>query len=348
MAKNNLEAGVKVVKKKPFYLRWWFILLAIIAVLVVAISISNLGEKIEWENMVLGEMLPEPPNDRGEIFNNDSAELNIDVEDVTAKEHAEYIQSCKNMGFVIDEETSSGDFTAYNTAGYKLQIDYLESLSEMGITLEKPMELSSIQWPTSDAGKQLPVPKSTIGKYTHEDADGFFVYIGDTSKAEYTEYVNQCIEKGFDIEYSKGDNYYYADNNQGWHIYIKYEGNQIISIDIDAPDEDEVIGETPSIETPTASDNSDPQNVETIDPEFKEAMDEYEAFISDYVAFMKKYYANPGDLSLLSDYAEFISDYNDYVDEFDDWEDENLNSKELDYYVEVQTRVTKKLLEVAQ
>lgn len=40
-------------------------------------------------------------------------------------------------------------------------------------------------------------------------------------------------------EISKGDNYYYADNADGWHISLRYEGNNVMSIDIDAPDEEE-------------------------------------------------------------------------------------------------------------
>ena len=70
--------------------------------------------------------------------------------------------------------------------------------------------------------------------------------------------------------------------------------------------------------------------------------------MDDYVAFMKKYQKNPADLSLLSDYSKYLTKYSDFVEDFEKWEDEELNNAELDYYLKVQSRVTKKLLEVAQ
>lgn len=85
-----------------------------------------------------------------------------------------------------------------------------------------------------------------------------------------------------------------------------------------------------------------------IDPDFKAAMDSYEKFMNDYVDFMKKYKANPTDLGLLADYTEFLNDYDKYVKDFEEWDDNDLNSEELSYYTEVQARVSKKLLEVAQ
>lgn len=81
--------------------------------------------------------------------------------------------------------------------------------------------------------------------------------------------------------------------------------------------------------------------------DFKDAMDSYEAFMDEYVAFMKKYSDNPSDVSLLADYTKYMSKYADMVEKFDKWESEDLNDAELAYYIDVQARVSKKLLEVA-
>ena len=89
-------------------------------------------------------------------------------------------------------------------------------------------------------------------------------------------------------------------------------------------------------------------NESGISAKFKEAMDNYEKFMDEYITFMKKYKENPSDLSLLSDYANYMSKYTDFVSNFDKWQNEDLNSAELSYYLDVQTRVSKKLLEVAQ
>ncbi len=84
-----------------------------------------------------------------------------------------------------------------------------------------------------------------------------------------------------------------------------------------------------------------------LDPDFKAAMDSYEKFMNKYVAFMKKYRANPTDMSLLAEYADYMSKYADAVEDFEKWEDEEMNAAETAYYIEVQSRVSKKLLEVA-
>ena len=62
---------------------------------------------------------------------------------------------------------------------------------------------------------------------------------------------------------------------------------------------------------------------------------------------MKKYNDNPNDPSLLVDYLDYMSKYADVVDKFDKWESEDLNNTELAYYIDVQARVSKNLLEVA-
>lgn len=89
--------------------------------------------------------------------------------------------------------------------------------------------------------------------------------------------------------------------------------------------------------------------VDGMRPEFKAAMDSYEVFMNEYVDFMKKYTANPGDISLLMDYANYMGKYSDFVDDFEEWEDDDeMNMAETAYYIDVQARVNKKLLEVAE
>lgn len=67
------------------------------------------------------------------------------------------------------------------------------------------------------------------------------------SKADYDEYVNACAEKGFYVDYNKGDDYYHADNCDGWNLSLRYIGNNTMSIDIDAPIDDDVT-EKPIVE----------------------------------------------------------------------------------------------------
>ena len=105
-------------------------------------------------------------------------------------------------------------------------------------------------------------------------------------------------------------------------------------------DVETTIEETGVPETTTAS------NI--LRSDFKDAMDSYEAFMDEYVSFMKKYKENPSDLSLLKDYTQYMSKATDMAKSFDRWESEEMNAAETAYYMEVQLRVNKKLLEVAE
>lgn len=83
-------------------------------------------------------------------------------------------------------------------------------------------------------------------------------------------------------------------------------------------------------------------------PEFKEAMDAYEEFYQDYVDFMKKYKENPSDLTLLANYASMMSDAAEMEEKFSAWDQGEMNADELQYYMEVSSRVLKLLAEVTQ
>lgn len=109
--------------------------------------------------------------------------------------------------------------------------------------------------------------------------------------------------------------------------------------------------ETPEDTEPTQEpedSNSSDTLVDGMRPEFKEAMDSYEAFYDGYCDFMKEYADNPTDISLLAEYADMMSKAADMSKKFDAWDEDEMNDAELKYYLEVSNRVAQKLLEVAQ
>lgn len=123
-----------------------------------------------------------------------------------------------------------------------------------------------------------------------------------------------------------------------------------MSIDIDAPSEDDNDGNAISSKEETETKETEEINEADnngLDPDFKAAMDSYETFMNEYVYFMKKYSENPSDLELLADYADYVSKYSEFVEDFEKWEDEEMNTAETAYYIDVQARVSKKLLELS-
>lgn len=348
-------------KKKPIYKRWWFYVIVVIAAIAVISSISgNKSEKIKWDDIILSEQLPEPPKKNGKINDNTAEALSVEIYKISDKQFNNYVEACKAKGFTVDSESDySSSYDAYNAAGYKLSLGYYGSRDQMEIELEKPIEMSAITWPTSKAGNQLPAPKSTTGKFSYENDDGLSVYIGNTSKDDYNSYVKACSDKGFTVNYNKDDNFYDADNNAGWHVSIKYEGNNIMSIDIDAPSESSTAPSAsedttkpaeskPAQSKPAKTANNDSDMVDGMHRDFKEAMDSYEEFFDEYVAFMKKYENSDNPMSMFSDYTKFMSQYSETMQKLDEWKSKDLNTKEAAYLLDVTNRINKKLLEVAE
>lgn len=346
-------------KKKPFYSRWWFILLAIIVILGGVGKLGGGGSKIDWNDIEMIDVIPTPPSKTGKVYENSDEKLWASLKDVSDAQYNSYLKECINKGFTIDADKDSSSYKAYNADGYCLDMSHIgENLS---ITLEAPMTLGTIKWPSSTAGSLLPTPKSTTGKFSFEHDNSFFVYVGDTSKTDYDDYVSACSDNGFNVDYNKGDTYYYADNADGWHISLKYEGNSIMTIRIDAPNDDEVETtesektepeETKPEETKPEEtkpeETSKPNNSSSgIDPDFKAAMDAYESFYVEYCDFMKKYAANPTDFTLLAKYADMLSKAEEMDKAFEEWDEDDLNDEELKYYLEVNNRVMQMLVDVA-
>lgn len=331
------------------------VIIVVVVAIVGGIGFSFFGvERIDWNELILGDLLPEPPSTKGEIEENSRERLYVDISGLSEEEYNDYVKECEKKNFTIDVEYDSSSYGAFNKDGYKLSITYLDEDSTI-IELEIPMELSTIIWPQSIAGNQLPAPKSTKGKFSYEYDDNFFVYVGDMTKEDYVEYVNECYNKGFNIDYNKGEKYFSAKNSEGWKVYVDYEGFNIISISISLPEDDDTdtTDTTDTTESADETDTNDTKSENTttnstdLDPSFKAAMDSYESFMNDYVEFMKKYNENPSDSELLSEYSDFLNKYTTFMDDFNAWGNKDLNTAETNYYLEVQTRVNKKLQEIA-
>ena len=80
-----------------------------------------------------------------------------------------------------------------------------------------------------------------------------------------------------------------------------------------------------------------------IRPEIKESIDAYEAFIDEYVAFMEKYDEADNSTAMMMDYLNMI-DKLEKLDEKMNAMEEDLTDAEEDYYLEVMTRCSAKLL----
>lgn len=97
--------------------------------------------------------------------------------------------------------------------------------------------------------------------------------------------------------------------------------------------------------SPSTSTDNNSSNTTELRKEFKDAMDSYESAMDEYIAFMTKYNASKGaNPELITAYGEYMKKYIDATDAFKKWDGKEMNKEEAKYYVDVQTRVTQKLM----
>ncbi len=335
-------------------------------------------EAFAWDDVEMSGVLPRTKSTRGKFWQNDESNLVLEVEGVSQNDYGDYLSSCKEQGFTVEGETSGSSYEAYNREGYKLRLSYWESKKRLSIYLDAPMEMGTLQWPKSDIAALLPVPQSTVGKTRREGEDGFAVYVGDTSQEEFRAYADACAERGFTAGYQRGDDYYYADNAEGFHLDLRYEGNRVMLLEIDAPEQGSVQNDVSIFEQETPGELEEPEATEVPEepqpteaatpeptpeltpepeqprlvngmrPEFKEARDSYEAFFDDYCDFMKKLdRADSVSAEMLTEYLEYLDNYTDAMEKLEAWDSGDMNDAEWSYYLKVMTRINEKLMSVA-
>lgn len=141
-------------------------------------------------------------------------------------------------------------------------------------------------------------------------------------------------------------------------LFQKVSESQIVENTVD-PTEDTLetipYGDTSTNETEPVSSTEETEPTDTeattalvdgMRPEFKEAMDAYEAFYDEYCSFMTKFQQNPSDFSLLAQYAGMLTKAGEASEAFQSWDQNDLNSEELKYYLAVNSRVLQKMANI--
>lgn len=306
----------------------------------------------EWPTEGLAAMLPKPENGTLDITFDWDDRFMADWENTNKTAYKNYVDACKSKGFTVEaEETNSSvsRYDAYNSEGYKLELMMI-SEDSFSISIMEPEKLETITWPSVGLATLIPEPESKTGKIERDSSDRFSATIGDTSLEDYKTYAGICYDYGFAFDYDNGDDHYNAYNDAGVYLRVSYEGNNIMSISVEAPEETTAEAETTAPEETQAPETNAPETPAQADsgiirPEIKEAIDSYEAFIDEYCEFMKNY--NASDFTMLAKYAEFLSKEVEMTKQFNDIENEDLNDAETAYFLEVDARCIQKLNEAA-
>lgn len=224
--------GAQIVKEKKSGMR---ILCAVLAFVLIIpyFKISNKPSEepkveIVWSDLTLGEVLPEPNSTLGKVSYDTETTLWVSLYEIDDEEYKYYIGECQNFGFVIESNKTSIGYDAYNNEGYKLSLSKYSD--ELSVHLDAPEKMEEFVWPEYGLAPILPKPESTIGKIIYDNSDSFSIHVGNMSIEDFNNYIEACQNKGFTVNHNKSENYYNAEDENGYEITLRYLGFNRIEI----------------------------------------------------------------------------------------------------------------------
>lgn len=212
-------------------------------------------------------------------------------------------------------------------------------------------------WPTSALAKKLPKPKSDRGEVTTDSDTILSVDVRKTTQADFEDYIEQCREKGFTVDYDRNSTSYSAYDKDKCNLMLDYEEDKkIMEIYAYAPKKEDSKkkelkktksqNKTVKKHTTKKKKTTNKRSSTGVSPKFKKMMDRYEEFFDEYIKFMKKYEKSSDQVSMMTDYAKYMEKYAKYMEELDGIEHEDLNAAELAYYTKVNARIMEKISEL--
>ena len=190
-----------------------------------------------WPSGSIADVIPQPDGENGTLYYQSEDSLSLDVSMGGISEFREYVNACKDKGFTVDVDSANNRFAAYNEEGYHLDLYYYESEDYLSISLDAPIKMTTFRWPTSEIGQTVPAPASDYGQIVWENNTGFSIYVGNTTEEEFEDYCSACMDAGYSENYSRGNGYFSAEDENGNELSISYEGNKTMRIHVYSYDE---------------------------------------------------------------------------------------------------------------
>lgn len=322
--------------------------LTILMLLCVLAACNPNAEEVDWANIKLGHILPEPQSNLMNVISNGEDNLLVYIHKVSMNNYLEYQRWCENdKGFNVEAETIGTSFYAYNQEGYYLSLYYSDTQDEMHITVDAPIPMEKFELPEYAAVAGLPVPSSSIGYYNWENTDSFFLYVGETSKDDYMRYKDACVAAGFTKEPYEYNTVYSATNGAGYNVSLNYKGFNTFTLEFHSPDDSNENAPESDAPNNNASENTlDYNDVASVENDgvSRNAKNGFDSssnetyILAGYTVDVPKYWGSENNISggvqryaetggkvaMLQIYAQAESD-NDYPVTFDGLMDDNNN-----------------------
>ena len=181
---------------------------------------------------------------------------------------------------------------------------------------DEPEEMGEMTWPTSGIATTLPVPSwaetdddgtTTVkGELSTDSEDYFSCDLGVDSKDSFTDYIADCKEAGFTVDYEEGDTYYSADDAAGDHLSLhwydedsSYYDCAFISVSVESA--------ASIAESEAAADESEKEETET-EEELAEETEDAATSAEEAAEAAEE----DSDTTAATDYASYEEIYDDY------------------------------------
>ncbi len=212
------------------------IIITILGIIAYQQYISNTAppEKLNWELILLSEEIPHIQSDTAQIIENTEEALQIKIIGISKEEMLNYIDFCKEKRLEMDpfdDKTYWGQSQQY---GGSMEITYIQKDEVMYI---KYTALPKVNWDQLKLGEYLPIIESRrIAVYEQEYLLSLSIYQA-TSK-QYDDYIQECIEYGYNIDTYNDQDYFTSYNQNNYSITVYYNNfESSIDISLSAPPE---------------------------------------------------------------------------------------------------------------
>ena len=96
----------------------------------------------------------------------------------------------------------------------------------------------------------------------------------------------------------------------------------------------------------TSESNNQDTAASGVSPDFKAFMDSYESFMNEYCDFMESY--DDSDAAAVIRFASLMTKYSEFASKVDSYNEENLSAEDYKYYIDVMTRVEKRMIDISE
>lgn len=194
------------------------------------------------------------------------------------------------------------------------------------------------EWSDSELAKMIPEFKAPV-RYVTSDSERLFSFdtLGVTAE-DFAAYVDKLKKAGFDqVKYDEDDSFaaYNKDGYEAEASYSDLSGSMWAHVDA---------SEVQKQEEPEASANGASAEVSS---DFKQTVDEYEAFFDTYVAFMAKYKEAGSPAEMMADYNNYMNQYFETMSAISEIDASQLSEADAAYLLEAQGRINLKLATAA-